>query len=68
VQNVLDGTVEEARLAGLVERHAVDLVVATSGTVQRGPEPSNLDRFGHHHSFVVSDCEPSLIAAVTADR
>ena len=45
MQHELDRTVEQALFGGLVEREAVDPVVAAAGAVERGAQPADLDRF-----------------------
>src|SRR4051812_48406292 len=45
VQHELDRSVEQTARGRLVERKAMDLVVATARAVERGAEPPDLDRF-----------------------
>ena len=45
VQYELDRTIEQSFCGRFVERQPVDLVVAAVGPVERGTEPSDLDRF-----------------------
>ena len=55
VQHELDRPVEQSLLGRLVEREAVDLVVAAARTVERRAQPSDLDRF-HTGSFGSTGC------------
>ena len=52
VQHELDRPVEQPLLRRLVEREAVDPVVATAGPVERGPQPPDLDRLHRLHTTV----------------
>ena len=45
VKHELHRSIEQAKLCRFVERESVDAVVATAGPVERGTQPSDLDRF-----------------------
>ena len=54
MQHELDRPVEQTLLGGLVEREAVDAVVAAVGSVERRTQPSDLDRFHRRYPPVLA--------------